>query len=168
VQVPEKIKLKKHSNQDLNPRDPEYCTSDMFLIVALVCGYVRSSCGYFRSNLHPKLRWNLLEFIVFNCPALQISNTCLNFNVARCSNLGTTSYHIQNSVSNSGGSGKHEFKWQSFQVQVYLVTCSTDKSCILSKSMWYTYMFISGWWFEPLWKIWKSVEMMTFPIYGKS
>ena len=26
---------------------------------------------------------------------------------------------------------------------------------------------ISGWWFEPLWKIWKSVGMMRFPIYGK-
>ena len=25
----------------------------------------------------------------------------------------------------------------------------------------------SYWWFEPLWKIWKSVGMMTFPIYGK-
>ena len=25
----------------------------------------------------------------------------------------------------------------------------------------------SGWWFEPLWKIWKSIGMMTFPIYGK-
>ena len=24
-----------------------------------------------------------------------------------------------------------------------------------------------GWWFEPLWKIWKSIGMMTFPIYGK-
>ena len=27
---------------------------------------------------------------------------------------------------------------------------------------------ISGWWFgPPLWKIWKSIGMMTFPIYGK-
>ena len=25
----------------------------------------------------------------------------------------------------------------------------------------------SGWWFEPLWKIWKSIGMRTFPIYGK-
>ena len=25
----------------------------------------------------------------------------------------------------------------------------------------------SGWWFEPLWKISKSVGMMKFPIYGK-
>ena len=25
----------------------------------------------------------------------------------------------------------------------------------------------TGWWFEPLWKIWKSIGMMTFPIYGK-
>ena len=25
----------------------------------------------------------------------------------------------------------------------------------------------AGWWFEPLWKIWKSIGMMTFPIYGK-
>ena len=24
-----------------------------------------------------------------------------------------------------------------------------------------------GWWFHPLWKIWKSVGMMTFPIYGE-
>ena len=23
-----------------------------------------------------------------------------------------------------------------------------------------------GWWFQPIWKIWKSVGMMTFPIYG--
>ena len=26
---------------------------------------------------------------------------------------------------------------------------------------------ITGWWFEPLWKKWKSIGMMTFPIYGK-
>ena len=26
---------------------------------------------------------------------------------------------------------------------------------------------LTGWWFQPLWKIWKSVGMMTFPIYGK-
>ena len=25
-----------------------------------------------------------------------------------------------------------------------------------------------GWWFQSLWNIWKSVGMMTFPIYGKS
>ena len=25
----------------------------------------------------------------------------------------------------------------------------------------------AGWWFEPLWKIWKSIGMMKFPIYGK-
>ena len=25
----------------------------------------------------------------------------------------------------------------------------------------------SGWWFQPLWKIWKSVGMMKSPIYGK-
>ena len=25
----------------------------------------------------------------------------------------------------------------------------------------------SGWWFQPLWQIWKSVGMMTFPIDGK-
>ena len=28
-------------------------------------------------------------------------------------------------------------------------------------------VYWSGWWFEPLWKIWKSIGMMTFPIYGK-
>ena len=25
----------------------------------------------------------------------------------------------------------------------------------------------TGWWFQPLWKIWKSVGMMKSPIYGK-
>ena len=25
----------------------------------------------------------------------------------------------------------------------------------------------SGWWFEPLWKIWKSIGMIRNPIYGK-
>ena len=25
----------------------------------------------------------------------------------------------------------------------------------------------TGWWFQPLWKIWKPVGMMKFPIYGK-
>ena len=25
----------------------------------------------------------------------------------------------------------------------------------------------SGWWFEPLWKIWKSIGMISNPIYGK-
>ena len=29
------------------------------------------------------------------------------------------------------------------------------------------FIYIYGWWFEPLWKIWKSVGMMTFPIYRK-
>ena len=28
-------------------------------------------------------------------------------------------------------------------------------------------LIITGWWFEPLWKIWKSMGMMKFPIYGK-
>ena len=28
----------------------------------------------------------------------------------------------------------------------------------------YTY---TGWWFQPVWKIWKSIGMMTFQIYGK-
>ena len=27
-------------------------------------------------------------------------------------------------------------------------------------------MTIAGWWFEPLWKIWKSIGMILFPIYG--
>ena len=27
--------------------------------------------------------------------------------------------------------------------------------------------WFSGWWFEPLWNIWKSIGMTTFPIYGK-
>ena len=26
---------------------------------------------------------------------------------------------------------------------------------------------IAGWWFQPLWKIWKSVGMISNPIYGK-
>ena len=26
---------------------------------------------------------------------------------------------------------------------------------------------ITGWWFEPLWKIWKSIGMISNPIYGK-
>ena len=30
-----------------------------------------------------------------------------------------------------------------------------------------TFMEMTGWWFQPLWKIWKSIGMMTFPIYGK-
>ena len=25
----------------------------------------------------------------------------------------------------------------------------------------------TGWWFEPLWKIWKSIGMISNPIYGK-
>ena len=25
----------------------------------------------------------------------------------------------------------------------------------------------TGWWFQPLWKIWKPVGMMKFPIYGQ-
>ena len=29
----------------------------------------------------------------------------------------------------------------------------------------YIYIY-PGWWFQPLWKIWKSVGMMKFPIYG--
>ena len=31
----------------------------------------------------------------------------------------------------------------------------------------YIYTYYTGWWFQPLWKIWKSVGMMKFPIYGK-
>ena len=26
---------------------------------------------------------------------------------------------------------------------------------------------LSGWWLQSLWKIWKSIGMMSFPIYGK-
>ena len=26
---------------------------------------------------------------------------------------------------------------------------------------------LAGWWFEPLWKIWKSIGMISNPIYGK-
>ena len=26
---------------------------------------------------------------------------------------------------------------------------------------------LSGWWFEPLWKIWESIGMIRNPIYGK-
>ena len=39
--------------------------------------------------------------------------------------------------------------------------------------MWHTHTYIyiyAGWWFQPLWKIWKSVESQLgwlFPIYGK-
>ena len=29
------------------------------------------------------------------------------------------------------------------------------------------YNRLSGWWFQPLWKIWNSIGMMTYPIYGK-
>ena len=29
------------------------------------------------------------------------------------------------------------------------------------------FQLFTGWWFEPLWKIWKSIGMMKFPIYGK-
>ena len=28
-------------------------------------------------------------------------------------------------------------------------------------------LMISGWWIEPLWNIWKSIGMRTFPVYGK-
>ena len=28
-------------------------------------------------------------------------------------------------------------------------------------------IIITGWWFQLLWKIWKSIGMMTFPIYGQ-
>ena len=31
----------------------------------------------------------------------------------------------------------------------------------------YIYIYLVGGWALPLWKIWKSVGMMTFPIYGK-
>ena len=30
---------------------------------------------------------------------------------------------------------------------------------------WETSIFPAGWWFEPLWKIWKSIGMMKFPIF---
>ena len=31
----------------------------------------------------------------------------------------------------------------------------------------YIYVY-TGWWFQPLWKIWKSVGMMTFPTDWKN
>ena len=31
----------------------------------------------------------------------------------------------------------------------------------------YILSIYAGWWFEPLWKIWKSIGMTKFPIYGK-
>ena len=46
---------------------------------------------------------------------------------------------------------------------------STPKSiCLSSFPHWKCHIYIyPGWWFQPLWKIWKSVGMMKFPIYGK-
>ena len=32
---------------------------------------------------------------------------------------------------------------------------------------WFLVSTLSGWWFEPLWKIWKSIGMIRNPIYGK-
>ena len=53
-------------------------------------------------------------------------------------------------------------------------TCSLNLSCM------YVYVFVivcqymssfctcfTGWWFEPLWKIWTSIGMIRNPIYGK-
>ena len=39
-----------------------------------------------------------------------------------------------------------------------------------AKSPWFSalnHTINSGWWFEPLWKIWKSIGMIRNPIYGK-
>ena len=40
-------------------------------------------------------------------------------------------------------------------------------SGIVVRFVWITFPYISGWWFQAFWKIWKSIGMMTFPIYGK-
>ena len=37
----------------------------------------------------------------------------------------------------------------------------------LIQNYWTSISLNSGWWFQPLWKIWKSIGRMTFPIYGK-
>ena len=44
---------------------------------------------------------------------------------------------------------------------LYFVGVYYCDSNIIAGSYW------AGWWFEPLWKIWKSIGMMNFPIYGK-
>ena len=31
----------------------------------------------------------------------------------------------------------------------------------------FVFFIITGWWFGPLWKIWKSIGMISRPIYGK-
>ena len=52
---------------------------------------------------------------------------------------------------------------------------TAGSTCMEKLASWWFLVFITeqlqiypGWWFQSLWKIWKSVGMMKFPIYGKS
>ena len=60
------------------------------------------------------------------------------------------------------GASAHFLKLEA-PVQVLLVT----SHMIWMQSTMSAASNYSGWWFQPLWKIWKSIGMMKFPIYGK-
>ena len=45
--------------------------------------------------------------------------------------------------------------------------CGSGRKQLSPTKNWISPTKISGWWFEPLWKIWKSIGMIRNPIYGK-
>ena len=139
MQVPEKIKLKNTRikiSTHVIPSTVRVICFWLWRLFVDMCARLVDTFARICIQNYAGIYLNLLC-----CPGLQISNTCLNFNVARCSNLGTTSYHIQNSVSNSGGSGKHEFKWQSFPgISCDMFNWQIIFFC-LNLYMWYTYIY---------------------------
>ena len=50
---------------------------------------------------------------------------------------------------------------------VYTLTCLAKPICWFHNCVLKKVIITTGWWFQPLRKIWKSVGMMTLSIYGK-
>ena len=61
-----------------------------------------------------------------------------------------------------------ELRLSNVQLQLPAREYSAMKDLPVLKSPFHMSDKFAGWWFEPLWKIWKSVGIMTFPLYGKS
>ena len=61
---------------------------------------------------------------------------------------------------NKSTTGHHELQWSHASIAIP----KTPTSLSVCKRQISNCRFITGWWFEPLWNIWKSIGMMTFPI----
>ena len=61
------------------------------------------------------------------------------------------------------------YLYQIYLHQTYLYQTDPDQTCLHQTNLCESHLYQTypGWWFQPLWKIWKSVGMMTFPTEWK-